>query len=58
MMIENLSIPDVINIIVNLIYYFLLPRFDEKDLALFLFKTIIVLNKLEKDLNEYKKNNK
>ena len=56
--IENLSIPDVINIIVNLIYYFLLPKFDEKDLALFLFKTIIVLNKLEKDLNEYKKNNK
>ena len=56
--IENLLIPDVINIIVNLIYYFLLPKFDEKDLALFLFKTIIVLNKLEKDLKEYKKNNK
>ena len=52
----DLEIKHIIELIVNLIYYLLLPEFNEKNLALLLYKTIIVLKQLENDLNEYKKN--
>ena len=52
----DLEIKPIIELIVNLIYYLLLPEFNEKNLALLLYKTIIVLKQLENDLNEYKKN--
>ena len=56
--IEYFPINQIIEIIVNLIYYLLLPNCNEKGLALYLFKTIIILNKLEEDLNSYKKKQK
>ena len=56
--IEAFPIKSIINININLIYYLLLPKYNEKDMALFLFKTINVLNTLEKDLNEYNEKNR
>ena len=50
---EQLEIDTIIKLIVNLIYYLFSPDFNEKNLALFLYKTIIVLKQLEIDLNEY-----
>ena len=55
--VEYFPVTKMIELIINLIYILLLPEYNEKSLALFLFKTIIVLNKLDDDLIEYKKNN-
>ena len=52
--IECLNIKKIIHIIINLIYYLLQPDYNEESMALFLYKTVIVLNKLEEDLNKYK----
>ena len=54
----DLEIDTIIELIVNLIYYLLLPKFKEENLILFLYKTIIVLKKLKKDLNEFKEKHK
>ena len=54
--IEELNIKKIIHIIINLIYYLLQLEYNEKTMALFLFKTVIVLNKLEDDLKKYKEN--
>ena len=56
--IEAFPIKSIINININLIYYLHLPKYNEKDMFLFLFKTINVLNTLEKDLNEYNEKNR
>ena len=53
--IKILPINSIINMIVNLLYYLFLPKFYEKDMALFLFKTIVLLKNLEKDLENYNK---
>ena len=50
----NLSIDNIIKIIVNLMYYLLLPNFNDRDMVSFLFKSLYLLNKLKKDLIEYK----
>ena len=52
--IVNLSIDNIIKIIVNLMYYLLLPNFNDRDMVSFLFKSLYLLNKLKRDLNEYK----
>ena len=54
----DLEVKTIIELIINLIYYLLLPKFKEDQLILFLYKAIIVLNKLDKDLNDYKENHK
>ena len=54
----DLEIDTIIELIVNLIYYLLLPKFKEENLILFLYKTTIVLKKLKKDLNEFKEKHK
>ena len=52
--IEYLNIKKIIHITINLIYYLLQPEYKEESMALFLFKTVIILNKLEGDINKYK----
>ena len=55
--IENLEIDNIIEIIINIIYYLSLPEYEDNSSSLFLFKTVLVLNKLKNDINIYKENN-
>ena len=55
--IENLEIDDIIEIIINIFYFLFLPEYMDKSTTLFLFKTVIVLNKLKEDIKIYKENN-
>ena len=52
--IEKLEIDEIIDIIINIIYFLLLPENEDKSSAIFLFKTVIVLHKLKNDIKTYK----
>ena len=51
--IEELNIKKVIHIIINIIYYLFQEDYNEKSMSLFLFKTVIILNELDDDINKH-----
>ena len=56
--IEKINIDGIIQIIINIAFYFLCEHFHDKNLADFLINSVILLKNLEKDLNSYKQKNK
>ena len=53
---ENLNIDGLIEIIINLIFYFKLDSFKDENIASFLINLVLLLKDLEKDLKIFKDN--
>ena len=52
--IEKINIDGILQIIINIAFYFLCQHFHDKSLADFLINSVILLKQFEKDLNIYK----